>query len=807
MSIEGPSEKFQNVIASNEGTEYLLATTVDDRFRKAHGDLVKMISSNTYLEDNEKDQILVLTNHTISREVEGLNMELEAIRGSEDSEKDQKRQALYEEGVALVTRFTEGLSLKIDEAADRWIIFDDEFQDIMDYLDQVPIQHTGIARLDAMTSAQMNAGVPPEAALQIALVTNPQPLTVYELRTLAQRFPDLPLSTTPLSCVKINSGENLRDLEGNRVVRKAEPGELFQVCNVLPTTGKYQYAIVENPSGKRFKLCINDGNNVQLLNYINGEFSECDLSSIVEREDAENPPNSDMKEMQNKGYCDSQGVLSSSVNSLKIQNVLPAGVMEARISFKLQNNGLQIPSGTPIPIRRSGETFVFAGEWTGLGRADGRVRVYEGDRITINEVQDKEIQNIDSGLEEEPTSQGSIPLTVAALLTRYRREWEAPSYVPNAVLDKPVCALSVQRALEGMYGHDFVKKIFIKDGEFQDAWYLSKSMVESGYGKEEMDFTKYFEVNRARIRLDESQEGYDADRAKLIETCFEARAQTGLFLPHYKRTATNSTLRAEQANGAALNSHAMLILGPRPKIQTAKKDQTLADAIIDGMKDELGESYDDSWETNRGLLTHLKKVTVDRQPVTFQNGEFYFENGDLANVENGTSFRYTDVQVHDFYHNPSFEDRNPSRLVGFVGLMIQGNMEPVKLSLWDPNKVQNSLPSLPYEEFIPEFANVTSDITDLATFLGDKYDSHARSNPEFARGNPDRSAYIKRTLNYYRQTQIVFEGEVPPLGTVLPIVDWSKDPREKVVSKASEKPSWRDALLSQFWSNDESEQA
>ena len=65
--------------------------------------------------------------------------------------------------------------------------------------------------------------------------------------------------------VSVRSGENLRDPKTNAIVRRANAGETFQIVGDLPPIGKYQYKLVEGNGGERFKICVNDGQNVQIV--------------------------------------------------------------------------------------------------------------------------------------------------------------------------------------------------------------------------------------------------------------------------------------------------------------------------------------------------------------------------------------------------------------------------------------------------------------------------------------------------------------------------------------------------------------
>lgn len=64
--------------------------------------------------------------------------------------------------------------------------------------------------------------------------------------------------------VVINMTENLRDSNSGVKIRVARSGERFKILGNAPSSGKYQYKLVESETGEQFRLCINDGENVRI---------------------------------------------------------------------------------------------------------------------------------------------------------------------------------------------------------------------------------------------------------------------------------------------------------------------------------------------------------------------------------------------------------------------------------------------------------------------------------------------------------------------------------------------------------------
>ena len=69
---------------------------------------------------------------------------------------------------------------------------------------------------------------------------------------------------SPIDFVTINTSENLRNPDTGELIRVATAGEVFQVVGDCSShSNKYQYKRVMDAKGNVFKLCINDGDNVE----------------------------------------------------------------------------------------------------------------------------------------------------------------------------------------------------------------------------------------------------------------------------------------------------------------------------------------------------------------------------------------------------------------------------------------------------------------------------------------------------------------------------------------------------------------
>ncbi len=82
---------------------------------------------------------------------------------------------------------------------------------------------------------------------------------------------------------EVTAAENLRDpLNHNTLLGRAEVGQIFKVVGELPARGQYEYRLVENQKGQRFKICINDDLKYRLAaEPVRGDGNDEDKAELV----------------------------------------------------------------------------------------------------------------------------------------------------------------------------------------------------------------------------------------------------------------------------------------------------------------------------------------------------------------------------------------------------------------------------------------------------------------------------------------------------------------------------------------------
>lgn len=768
-------QKFEGIVERNEGA-ILNYVDLDESYAKSLGNLQARIDKNSYLEADEKQKLKTAALREVAADLDGLDSRLEGLARREADNTVSARYLLYQRSIEMVNDINQFLGRQIDRASDYGVIMDDEFSP--EVLKQIPYLRSGLPRLDALAKEEMEKGAAPRAAMQLAVdrfLKIPGKLTIFTLDLLYKRYPDLHLPDQSFDCVRIQGAENLRDINTGRVVRSAAVGEKFQIMSSLPAVGKYQYASVLDARGNTYKLCLNDGNHVGMMQFWRGKFEPTyspDQSgeALVEIENLAEP----LKTMVTNGFATPEGILTDKVNPYQIGQVIPASAQEGFITFHHSLNGANIPKDQPIPITKQGGNFVFGEPYTGLGRTDGRVRIYAGDKIAFRPAAPTERKEV------APRSQ-EMPATVAAYWQWTRGNWEAPNVIDMDKQEKPVCAGYVQRTLEGMYGHDFAKDVFSNGDRAVDAWMMASRIEASGYGHVAMDFSRYFDIDRSKgsIGLKDDAPGYNNDLQRLLRLASSTESETGVLFMHYKHTRANPNIFANLDSGGSLNSHAVLILGSRSRSFSSEvKNSSLATTIIDSLKARLGTSYDDSWEQNRYLLGSLRGVKVNGREVRFQDGEFYDEQGAVVGVNVGDQISYQDTQVTDFYHNPSDSRASPARVVGLTELMIQGNFEPVKLAQWNKEYV-STRPTESKNDFIVGEFKTDGSTSDLRAALAQHYVEQVGRDPEFGIRNPSQEIFVKRSMDFLLYVHVIQSPDGLPIpGTRIPIFDWSKYPQK-----------------------------
>lgn len=778
-------QKFEGIVEHGEGAAFLDQSSVDERFNASVALVLSLIDKNTYLEDGAEKQSLkqaVLKQLMIG--LDSIDARLEVILRGQLEETDQLKKNLYEKAVTMVADLGGAVGRQINKAADFYHIDDTEFKN--EVLGQVPYMIAGIPAMDYVAKARAAEGKGPKEAMQSAatqyLTNHPNP---FDHELVSKRYPELTLPEQTYPCIKIRALENLRSLQTGKVERAAAVGEVFQVLGDLPPSGKYTYQMVQDKRGNVYKICTNDGNHVMPWEYSKGSFhppesatAGMDVSKLAEP----------LRTVVENGYATVDGTLTSFVNPLSINQVLPPSVKRATIIFNQKMNGTGIPQGIPVNIARVDGNFVFEGQYEGLGRSDGKVRVYEGDQLLLNALPTPEEDTGSLGdtgdtgalsdtSETLDRDHQEIPYSVSAYWHWMRSNWEAPNVIEEANQAKAVCAGYVQRTLEGLYGHDFAKEVFIKDGRFVDAWELAGQIENSGYGHTAMSFEEYYSVDHARqkITVDDTLAGYNNDVVRLMRLASQQESRTGVLFMHYKQTQADPKIIANLNEGGSLNSHAMLILGPGARsFEAPKSNPSLASAVLDSMEARLGRSFDDSWEKNRYLLGTLKAVKVNGVAVAFSDGEFRDPDGNTVGLRAGDKVSYVDTQVTDFYHSEA--GGSPARVVGLTETMIQGNFDPVKLSQWDKDAVDNKTPDVGDGFIVGEF-RINASVKDFRTAILENYGAQCRRDPAFQAANPVPTRYADRCLDFFLRVHVINTRDgLPIMGTRIPIFDWSKKP-------------------------------
>lgn len=781
LNVDRPQQVFEGMLEHGEGGKILQESVFDETFRGLLGALIHRIDSNRYLEAAEKEQLKTAVLKQVLQGLSSFDDRLDRILLSQEEDTHALRQRLYTGAIGMVAEFTTILGQRIDSAADYYHIDEEEFK--TEILGQVPYMRSGIPQLDKQARKSSAAGKPPRESMQEATTEYlGGQKNVFDYDLLSKRYPDLKLPEHAFSCLRIQGTENLRDPASGKVLRTASSAEVFQILEELPPQGKYTYALVLDKQRRVYKLCTNDKWHVLPLEYANGEYRSPQLEAGLDTSTLEEP----LKTLVSNGYANTEGVLTARVNQLSVEKVLPAQVQDATIVINQRFNGPLLPQGVSVPITREGGTFVFAGEYAGLGRADKRVRIYAGDQVQFtkeptasNEPPESEMgAGVDTG-ELMGRNHHDIPPSVAAYWRWMRSDWEAPNVIDRTEQAKAVCAAYVQRTLEGMYGHDFAKDIFVEDGHFVDAWELAGRIESSGYGHTAMDFSRHYEVDATResINLREDNPGYKNDLDRMISLTARPESRTGVLFMHFKRTRANPKILTSLEDNGSLNSHAMLVLGAHPRtLNVLEANPSLASALLDSMRARLGESYDNSWEKNRYLLGTLKELTLNGIALTFDEGEFCDANGVAMGVNEGDSVSYQEVQVTDFYHNEDNPKESPARVVGLTETMIQGNFDPVKLSQWDGDVVNNKMETMGQGFIVGEF-RVDASAADLPQAIRQQYEARADSDPGFLFNNPSADVYVKRSMDFLLYVHVINDQDaLPVIGARIPIFDWSKKP-------------------------------
>jgi len=737
---------------------------IEDQYNKKLTQLFANIDENGAFEPHEKIELKNKVSKMLRRAL------LESKHNLANVPQSERIDRLATEGTKLIDTFQSVITEQSTSAKDWGGITNEEFAEEiygpLDYSD------AGIPEINTLFHKAYRALKDPKAAMQSAITTffkKPENQTYTNFRIAKSRFPNLQLPPMQFTLVNVQKPENLRDLQG-RIVRKAKIGENFVYVSPLPNRGRYTYARVEDENGNSYMICTNDAGSVALQTVTNGEKPQ----ALEHPTDPSNPN----EEMINSGLSDTEGVLLAAVNQMQIQDVIPTEVQKAQIILRNTFNGPKVPLGVPLTIVRKNGTFHFTGGLANLGR----VKIYAGDRILLHET-----KQAAETLAEKTSAYPSIQ----QMLNAARQNWMGLNVLPRAFQDKAKCGGYVGKLLEGIFGRAFIERNGLFDRETQllsDAWMIPATIEQSGYAKTAVDMSSYFQVDhgRKRIRLDSSRPGYEKAVDNFIESAFQDNAQLGLALFHYKHTATNPTILANLRNGGSLNSHATAVMGNGVRrIENRHQTMSPADLIITTIQERLGRSYDNEWKKNRRLLKHLRDVRHNNRPLVFSHGDFVDkETGQAITVKTGDLLTYGDIQIADFYHNPSRPNESPARMNGLVELMIQGNLEPVKLMTWDQKKVETQL-TVENNNFITAYWTVGSEINSSETLQKAIIDIYNRSDRSFKEGNPDREAYVRRTMNFYKVTRLVSDVDgLPAVSAKLPILNWSaKETPEKIAAR------------------------
>jgi hypothetical protein len=197
--------------------------------------------------------------------------------------------------------------------------------------------------------------------------------------------------------VSVRSGENLRNPSTNAIVRRASPGETFQIVGDLPAQGRYQYKLVQGEREERFKICVNDGQNVQIVQ--NPPSRESQSPALVGEEQVIAATNTSLKDPEGSM------VINRGNSNLQIHEIVPPDGQNT-IWIKIPKDiaiSKNLPKDTYLPADKVGNTFVYRDfpEY-------GQVRVKEGMVISREKPPDNQVY-AKTSLEPIPTNTSLFP--------------------------------------------------------------------------------------------------------------------------------------------------------------------------------------------------------------------------------------------------------------------------------------------------------------------------------------------------------------------------------------------------------------
>ena len=225
---------------------------VDNQFNQAILDLQSTIEGNAYLSPQEKDTLLQEAHLALQLQLSQLEFGLISAQAQARAEMQLSQ---FSAAVDFLKQLTSDLASNLETAADRdWSSFlkagitAEEFAEIQQSQEQITSQ------LSQQLQERVNS-----------FFSDPENQNIWTINQakLAGLSPSSEIYS-PIDFVTINTSENLRNPDTGELIRVATAGEVFQVVGDCSShSNKYQYKRVIDAEGNVFKLCINDGDNVQ----------------------------------------------------------------------------------------------------------------------------------------------------------------------------------------------------------------------------------------------------------------------------------------------------------------------------------------------------------------------------------------------------------------------------------------------------------------------------------------------------------------------------------------------------------------